>query len=764
MLIVCLVALPFLLAPVAGLLGRRPSWALTFIPLSVFLGALSLSPAALQEPLVEVYRWAPSLGVRAAFRLDGLSLVFTLLITGIGTTIFLYASKYLHGEPRLGRFFVTLTLFMGAMLGAVLSDDLLLLTVFWELTSLTSFLLIGFHPEREEARSSARQGLLVTVGGGLAMLAGVILLGEAYGTFSLSEIMAKPALPDDARSGLIIVLMCAGAFTKSAQFPFHFWLPNAMVAPTPVSAFLHSATMVKLGVYLLARLRPALGGHSWWEPMLVTIGALTMLSGALLALGQRDLKRILAYSTVVSLGTLVLLLGLPGDVAAFAALTFLVVHALYKACLFMVAGIIDHATGTRDVTQLRGLRHRMPKTALVAALGALSMAGLPPFLGFAGKELMYEAALAGASSWRAMLPMVLSNAAMVLVAALVAYRCFAGRLGAVSDGLHDPHFAMWVGPSVLSVLGLVAGLGFTELGESLLKRAVEATTGRVSALHPALFHGLTPMLAWSVVTLAIGAVLYARWEELHGRMHRVTEALRQVGPERFYALGLAGLEVCAKRLSLWMQPGSLRVYLRRTLLVVSLGTFAVILGEQAFQLPSFSHARIDTYAFAAAITAAAFAVLLARSFMAAIVAAGTVGFSIALVFLYHGAPDLAFTQFSVETLSVVILLAIVGRMPFRTRDHRTPRQRGMDAAVSVLFGAVMTMVLWTALAQPMDTALTDYFRATSYPVSHGRNLVNVIIVDFRGFDTLGEITVLTLATIAAYAVVTGAKRHASKEP
>ncbi|MEO3388087.1 hydrogen gas-evolving membrane-bound hydrogenase subunit E [Mesorhizobium sp. CAU 1741] len=760
MTVLALVAFAFVSAPLVGLAGRRSLPLVAAAPLVLFIGFCTFLPIVSAGDIVlEAYPWIPSLGIDAAFRIDGLSLTFALLISGIGTAVFLYASAYLKGAPRLTRFYVVLTLFMASMLGTVLADNLMLLVVFWELTSLTSFLLIGYSPEKAESRRSAQQGLLITVGGGLAMLAGVIVLGSVAGTFSITRILeqadmiaAHPAAPS------IIVLFAAGAFTKSAQAPLHAWLANAMVAPTPVSAYLHSATMVKLGVYLLARFDPVFSDHALWITLLTGFGALTMLTGAVLAMRETDLKRVLAYSTIVSLGTLVMLIGIEGELAAVAVVTFLVVHALYKACLFMVAGIIDHATGSRDSSALGGLRHAMPLTAAVALLGALSMAGLPPFIGFAAKELVYETGLEDATSWVLVGVALLANVSMVVVAFIVAIRCFYGDLSSTPRTPHDPGFSMLAGPAVLSVLGLVFGAMPWLVGDGLIVPAASAIVGAPLDYYLTLWHGFTPMLALSVVTLVLGVIAYRRWDGLRTRLATITEIDRW-GPDLFYDRLIDGLQ----RIAVWqtqlIQTGSMRVYVGRTLLSIAIAGGATLLLRDGFQMPSFAGGLVPEIAIAALLVVAALAVARARNFVAGIVAAGMAGFAIALLFLFQGAPDLAFTQFSVEALAIVIMLAIVGRMPFREQEYRSREQRMRDIAIAAGIGLVACLFMLSVLAQPFDDRLSDFFREASVPEAHGRNLVNVILVDFRAIDTLGEIIVLGLAAIAAAAVLAGVRRR-----
>ena len=762
--ILALVAASFLLAPLAAWLGGRSSPFVAAVPAALFVGFATFLPEirAGAAPS-EVYPWIPSLGIDASFRIDGLSLLFALLITGIGTFVFLYASAYLKDHERLPRFYAALTLFMGAMIGAVLADDLVLLVVFWELTSLTSFLLIGTSPESAEARRSAQQGLLVTVAGGLALLAAAILLGSGLGTYSISEIVARgdavAALP---AAPAIVVLLALAAFAKSAQAPLHSWLPNAMVAPTPVSAFLHSATMVKLGVYLLARFNPVFEGEALWVLLLTGVGGVTMGVGALLALRETDLKRVLAYSTVVSLGTLILLIGVPGEASAVAVAVFLFGHALYKACLFLVAGIIDHETGTRNSARLGGLRHAMPLTAVAAGLGAMSMAGLPLFFGFVGKELIYETGLAG-PSLTALVVAVAANVAMVVVAGIVAVRCFLGPRVTTPIVPHDPGFRMLAGPMVLAFLGLVFGVAPWIAGDGLLTFAAQEISGRRSGATLALWHGFTPALALSVLTLMMGVAAFQRWEALRKGLVRIRQ-IDAWGPDRGYDTLLAGVQ----RLAVWqtnvIQSGSLRIYVGRVLAVVALAGAPALYMLGGFALPSFDAGwlRLDA-ALAVALIVAAVAVVGARGFVSGIVAAGMLGFVVALLFLLNGAPDLAFTQFSVEAIAIVILLAIVGRLPFRQQDARTGPQRLRDGTIAVGLGVSATCVLLAVLAMPFDARLSDYFRAASVPDAHGRNLVNVILVDFRALDTLGEISVLGLAAVAAAAVIAGVRRGISEK-
>jgi len=648
-------------------------------------------------------------------------------------------------------------MFMASMLGAVISDDLLSLLVFWELTSLSSFMLIGYSPEQAESRRSAQQGLLITVAGGLAMLAGIVLLGTSVGTYRISELLADGAgAPVTGALGTgILILIAIGAFSKSAQFPLHSWLANAMVAPTPVSAYLHSATMVKLGVYVMARLNPVLSGVDLWTPLLVSVGVITMLCGAVLALRETDLKRILAYTTVVSLGTLITLIGMDHPTATVAMVTFLVVHALYKACLFMVAGIIDHSVGTRDCAVLGGLARSMPITASIAGAASLSMAGLPPLFGFIGKELIYEAALSAQVPYVAFAIAIFANACMVVVAGIIAWRCFFGpaspRLGQAHPTARDPSMLMWIGPAVLAGLGLVFGL-VPNAPTHLMSAAASAVGGQAMAVELSLWHGLTPMLTLSVFTLAIGIGIHLLWTRIQSRLKSL-DVIERYGPDALYDRALEALA----RFSTWqtalIQTGSLRHYMAMSVGVVALAVIIAMVVNRALVLPPLHADEVGAeFVPPILLIGASIMVLRSHSFVQGIISSGAVGFGVAVVFLLGGAPDLAFTQFSVEALSVVILLAVIGHMPFRSADARSTGQRGRDAIIGAVFGMMFVLVMFSVVALPFNESLSDFFREASLPLAHGRNLVNVIIVDFRALDTLGEITVLALAALAAVAV------------
>ncbi|HBM57842.1 MAG TPA: Na(+)/H(+) antiporter subunit A [Citreicella sp.] len=729
--------------------------------LPVLLAAALFAFFAAQIPAIaagEVLRWSmpwfPSQGIELAFLLDGLSLTFALLISGIGTLVLLYSDSYLAGHPQYARFALFLTSFLLAMLGLVLADDLILLFVFWELTTLTSYLLIGFSHEAEKSRRNALQALFVTGAGGLAFLAGLILMGFAAGSTSISEIIAADELRDHAAYTGILVLVFAGALTKSAQVPVHFWLPNAMAAPTPVSAFLHSATMVKAGIYLLARMHPALSGTPGWIWTLTILGAATAVFASLQSLRQTDLKQALAYTTLMALGTLTLLLGQDSGYAMTAFATFLIVHSLYKAALFLVVGNIDAATGTREVAQLGGLGRSMTLTAGAAALAALSMAGAPPFLGFIGKELKYAGALAADAPVLVAGALVLANALMFAVAGVVALRPF--WLGSAADLPRAPKERSWrmlAGPVVLGVAGTLFGIFPGPLQQALVTPTVAALTGdAANAAELTLWHGVNLPLLLSLATFALGLALYAGHRPLRAGLAHTLGMLPDLdrGWDRF----LDGLKGFAEWQAARIQSGRLSFYLAATFGTVA-GALLVTMLVRGLPLPAFT---LDGFSWAPAAVAALMLaggvlVLLTRSRITAIAGLGTSGIAISLVFLIYGAPDVAITQLLVETLVVVLVAVALLKLP----RLPAPRFRPGAAVISVAVGASISLILLSVLGQPLDLSLTSYFEAASYPDAHGRNIVNVILVDFRAIDTFGEIAVVAIAALSALALLRGTK-------
>lgn len=754
----------FLLACLAPALYRRldkhTGLLLAVLPAALFVHfASQLTVVSQGQTVLQSWQWFPGLGINLSFMLDGLSLLFALLITGIGAFILCYAAKYLEGHPALGRFFLFLLSFMGAMLGLVLSDNLITLFVFWELTTVSSFMLIGFNHEDAESRQKAHQGLMVTVLGGLALMTGLIMLGMAGGSYQLSDILQQD-LSTHSLYLPMLVLILLGAFTKSAQTPFHFWLPNAMAAPTPVSAYLHSATMVKAGIYLLARLHPSLGDSAVWLFSLSAIGALTMLTGIFLASRSTGVKKVLAYSTVMALGTLTMLLGLGTEKAALAAVTFLLAHALYKGALFMIAGIIDHEAGIKDFDKASGLRHLMPRTTLVAILAALSLAGVLPLFGFVGKELLLEAVLSG-SQWQLGLTIgtVLANIMVVLVAALLAIKPWFGAPLATPKPAHDPGWQMLAGPAVLASLGLVFGLLPMLPDQFLLNAAAAAVYGQPINGYLALWHGINLPLMLSLCSLILGLILFHYWRRWR-QLTAFTDTLSQAGPEAGYNKLMAALLSFAAWQTRFLQNGYLRNYLLTTLATVVLLVGWAMLRLDSFDLNwHFADVRVqEAVIFLILLTTIISAVVL-NSFLGVVALLGALGFAVALIYVFFSAVDVGITQVLVETITVLLLVLVLYRLPeFRRLSSTAHRVR--DALIAIASGTVMTLLILLVTASRTMEGISGYFLENSVPEGFGRNVVNVILVDFRALDTLGEIFVLALVAIGVYAMVhlrTGAK-------
>lgn len=751
----------FVLAFATPLVARhvpRQAGALAaLLPAGIFVWLLNQAELALGPGVVERWPWSPLPDVTLTFRLDGLSLLMALIISGVGALILFYAGAYMQGQAQAGRLYALLLAFMASMLGLVLADNLIALFVFWELTSITSFLLIGWHFQEERSRAAALQALIVTGGGGLALLAGFVLIGLVGGTWEIAELAAQAGTLQE--SGLylpILLLLWLGAASKSAQFPFHFWLPGAMVAPTPVSAYLHSATMVKAGVYLLARLSPALGGTSEWSLLFMVTGLVTLLLGAWLSLKQDDMKRMLAWSTVSSLGLLVTLLGLGTKLATEAAALYLLAHALFKGALFMVAGAIDHATGTRDMRRLRGLAGALPTSALAAGLAGLSMAGMPLLAGFAAKEFIYEAALySGGSVWLLVLLLLAGNVAFVVVAQQMTLRVFAGTSLRI-EGFHTPGIPLWLAALAPGALGLALGL-LPEVTATLAGSAARAIYGAPVTIHLFVLPGsVTPMLLLSALTIVAGVLLYRRRMQLEPWLNWLDQGAR-LGPERAFRRLVDWLPRFAERVTALQQNGRLRSYV---LWIV--GAWLLLLGltwalRGGPGLPSdlllrLSDLRFHEFILVLVILAGLASVMRANTLLTLVVSLGVVGFGTAIVFLLFGAPDLAMTQFSIETLGVILFVLVLYRLPGMAR--LSPRRTVLrDSIVAGLAGAVVTLMILVITDVPLVSPLKTWFAGASEPLGHGHNVVNVILVDFRGFDTMGEITVLGIAAIGIFALL-----------
>jgi len=750
-------------ALVAGIarFGRTVSaWCAAGVTAAALLQLLPLMIASFAGvTTLEHLPWISSAGLNLSFRMDGLGLLFVLLILGIGLLVILYAHYYLSARDSLSRLYAYLLLFMGSMLGVVLSENLIQLLIFWELTSLSSFLLIAYWRQRDDARSGARMALAITGAGGLALLAGFILLGEMVGSYELTQVLASG---DVVRAHPLylpaLLLILLGAFTKSAQFPFHFWLPNAMAAPTPVSAYLHSATMVKAGVFLLARLFPVLSGTDAWTWWVGCIGLATFLLGAVLALFKHDLKGLLAYSTISHLGLITALFGIGTPLAAVAGVFHIINHAIFKAGLFMAAGIIDHECGTRDMRRINGLWHYMPHTATLAMVASAAMAGVPLANGFLSKEMFFaQAVTAGREHGLGWLLLVVVTLAGVFA---VAYSLrfihdvfFNGEPINLPKTPHEPVRWMKVPVEILVVLVLLVGMFPAQTVEPLLAVATSAVLqGPLPEHNLAIWHGFNPALWMSVIALTGGVLLYwarrplfalhDRWDErLQGRV--IFGQLKQ------------GIFTFAERVTALIDTGSLQRQLM--LLVLSV----LVLGGVGLGLapapltggrPLLPLDGISLMAGLALLLATLAATVLHRQRLIAVVLAGAVGLIVALVFVKFSAPDLALTQLSVEVVTVILLLLALYFLPATTPRESSTGRRWRDAALAVLAGGGATALSWAVLTRSNAT-IADFFIQNSVPGGGGSNVVNVILVDFRGFDTFGEITVLAIAALGIFALL-----------
>ena len=741
------------------------------VPLGVGAAIAALMPTGSEPVRVEVLPWISEWGIALAFRLDGLSATFGLLICGIGAFVLLYAGGYMHDDPRLGRLCGLLLMFLGAMLGVVFSDDLIVLFVFWELTSVASYLLIGFKHDKQDARDAARTALLVTGGGGLVLLAGVVLLtmagsgaGLPLDQASRISALARTDLSGHAMFTPALLLIVVGAFSKSAQMPLHFWLPRAMTAPTPVSAYLHSATMVKAGVFLLARLNPVFGESLLWHLTLTSTGAVTMLVAAGMAAGQTDLKRILAYTTVSVLGTLTMLIGVGTELALKAAVVYLVAHACYKAALFMIAGSLEYATGTRDIRRLGGLAKTMPLTAISGALAALSMAGAPPLFGFIGKELLLKAKL-DLASLGVVLILVASaaNVLLIAMALVVAAWPFFGRRGEAVGSVRRVPARMLIGPIVLATAGLFVGMIPGLFDRTLGSAMATAIAGYPIVMELKLWHGLSPTaltaLGISAATLTLGFMLFLRLRTWLAPIAAAVGRLGQRGAARMYDLAYAGMLVLADRVTTWTATRGLRHYVR-IVLIAMIAACAYPL-SQCFGFTRELLADVVWYEVVLVLLAGAGTVtaLRLRSNLSVIALLGITGLLIAILFSLFGAPDLAITQIMVEALTVILLVLVFFRLP-AARALRSRGERLFDATIAMAAGAVLAGLVLASYSVELPATVSDQLAHMSKPEAYGRNVVNVILVDFRALDTLGEVTVVAMAGLGAYMLLTHRGRGA----
>ncbi len=747
-------------------LGRRRGRA-AFVATAVAAGttlvllAPAMSQALAGDPVAERYPWASQLGLLIELRLDAFSALMVLLVVGIELLVAVYAFGYFDRlRPDLARFAATLTCFAGAMLGLVLSDHLLLVFAFWELTSIASYLLIATDDRRGTARAAALQALLTTGAGGLAMLGGFVMLGQAAGTYSLSSLLAAPPSGTVVEVALILVLL--GAFTKSAQVPFHSWLPGAMAAPTPVSAYLHSATMVKAGVYLIARFAPAFADVGLWRPIVLGVGAATMLLGGWRALRQHDLKLVLAYGTISQLGFLTLLLGAGYPETTLAGTALLLAHATFKAALFMTVGIVDLQTHTRDIRRLSGLGRRLRPTAATALVAAASMAGLPPLFGFVAKEAAFEALLGrGTDPVGALLlgAVLLGSVLTVAYTARYVWGAFARKRpheldDVVAPSGPGPGMGLVVPAALLASVGLALGV-WPAFGSPLVVGAAAALDGAVPDEPLVLWHGFNLALGLSVAAVAVGLTAWATRARVE-RLQTLPFALPDASVA--YQSLVNGVLGGAKRVTAVVQNGSLPIYLGVILLTALVLPGGLLLNaDLAVSGLLFADHPLQPVVVTIIAVAAVATCVLHRRF-AAVLALGAVGYGIAVLFVLQGAPDLALTQLLIETLILVLFVLVLRHLPERFASHRWRLGQIPRIAVAVGVGTLATAFTALAVTARQAPSVSAEHLALAVPEAGGRNVVNVILVDFRGFDTFGEIIVLTATALGVLALVRSARR------
>ncbi|MEK4687133.1 Na+/H+ antiporter subunit A [Bacillus sp. FSL M8-0256] len=779
---------PFLLAFVVPFLYKyvrriHTGWFVLILPILLFTYFIQmLHITSNGRTLFSQAEWIPSLGMNFTVYVDGLSLLFALLITGIGSLVVLYSIFYLSKEKeQLGSFYTYLLMFMTAMLGVVLSDNMVVLYLFWELTSISSFLLIGYWYKRERSRYGATKSLLITVFGGLAMLGGFILIYLITDSFSIREavnqlqlIMASPYFIP----AMILILL--GAFTKSAQFPFYIWLPDAMEAPTPVSSYLHSATMVKAGIYLVARFSPIFAISEVWFWTISIVGLVTLFWGSFHAVRQNDLKAILAYSTVSQLGMIMLMLGVGAaaihennpaffGAAVLAAIFHLINHATFKGSLFMAAGIIDHETGTRDIRKLGGLMTIMPITFTITLIGTFSMAGLPPFNGFLSKELFFtsmirisDISFTDVSTWGAIFPALawLASVFTFIYSMMLLFKTFRGRLNIdqLEKKPHEAPIGMLIPPIILAALVVTFFFFPNILAYSVIEPAIAAIipeaieTGSRFSVKIEAWHGFQPELYMTIGVVVLGTIGYltlAKWRPMYNIFKEKWSF------NALYDRSLIGLEKGSYRLTNSYMTGFLRDYL-----VYVFGFMIIVIGgvmfyQQAFSFQTDQAASIGTYEviLSLVMVAATIATVFASSRLTAIIALGVMGYTLSLFFVIFRAPDLALTQLIIETISVALFLLCFYHLPKLSLKQKTRRFKMTNFIISLGVGVVVTCLAFASTSQQSLDTISTYFIENSYKLAGGDNIVNVILVDFRGFDTLFEITVLAIAALGIYGLL-----------
>lgn len=741
------------------------------VSLSSFLLLLSQAPAIFDGAVMtQTWSWLPQLGIDFSFRLDSLGLLFALLISGIGTLIYIYAYYYLNPKNSLSKLYLLLMLFMAAMLGISLSNNLIILLVFWELTSISSFLLVGYWSNYEAAQRGSRMALTITGLGGLAMLGGFVLLGQITGTYQLDQILT---MTEQIQSHHLFVptllLILLGAFTKSAQFPFHFWLPNAMAAPTPVSAYLHSATMVKAGLFLVARLLPIFAGAALFHNIVTFVGLFTLCMAAFFAIFKEDLKGLLAYSTISHLGLIMCLLGIGSPLAVAAAIFHIINHATFKAALFMIAGIIDHESGTRDLRKLSGLWQLLPFTATLTMITAASMAGVPLTNGFLSKEMFFTELVASLSG-----PLMVGSAIVATLAGIfaVAYSIrlvhgvfFDGPLGkqVPNKDAHEPAFGMRAPATLLAILCILVGLLPALLVEKIVNSTTQATTQNFAfeGTHLALWHGFNLPLLMSVIALLGGIIFYFSLAK-GGALREIDldPKLGRLQGRVLFDLFLKNLLLNSRRFRRTTENGKLQSYLLWIVIfTIGLVGFPLLSNAVGTGTRELTHAPALAIILWLLLFSACWMLLwFHHERIKAVLISGAVGLVVTMVFIGFSAPDLALTQITVDVVTTVLLLMSLSLLPQLTPYESSPTRRWRDAIIALGGGLGIAAIAWLIMTRDHNS-ISWFFLQQSIPLGGGTNVVNVILVDFRGFDTFGEITVLGIAAIGVLSLMDGMRAH-----
>ena len=720
--------------------------------------------------IIQTWSWLPQLGIDLSFRLDALGLLFSLLITGIGTLIYIYAYYYLSPKNSLSKLYLLLMLFMAAMLGISLSNNLLLLLVFWELTSISSFLLVGYWSNYDAAQRGSRMALTITGMGGLAMLGGFILLGQITGTYQIDQILGMAEQIQESPLFVpTLLLILLGAFTKSAQFPFHFWLPNAMAAPTPVSAYLHSATMVKAGIFLLARLIPIFAGAALYHNIVTFIGLFTLCMAAFFAIFKEDLKGLLAYSTISHLGLIVCLLGIGSPLAVAAAIFHIINHATFKAALFMIAGIIDHESGTRDLRKLSGLWQLLPFTATLTMITAASMAGVPLTNGFLSKEMFFTELLANLSGPVMVISAIIATFAGIFAVAysvrLVHGVFFDGPVGkdVPNKNAHEPAFGMRAPATLLAILCILIGILPALLIQNIVNSTTRASTQIASfeGVHIAIWHGFNMPLLMSAIALIGGIGFYFSLAK-GGKIREIDldPYLGKFQGKVLFELFLKHLLLNARKFKRATENGKLQSYLLWivffSIVVVALPLFNSGITTGTREL---SHAPAIAIVLWLLLFSSCWMMLwFHHERIKAILISGAVGLVVTIVFVCFSAPDLALTQITVDVVTTVLLLMSLSLLPQLTPYESSVPRRWRDALLAISGGIGITWITWLILTRDHNS-ISWFFMQQAIPLGGGTNVVNVILVDFRGFDTFGEITVLGIAAIGALCLMDGMRTH-----